>query len=517
LQRASLLIFLAWVSLVWLQGIYTAILLLVRKRGKRRSPGQLFDQTPALALLYTTMNDFCEKAALSCIHQEYPDFDVFLLDDSSEVHQKSLVDQFHKRFPDITTVIRRPSRKHFKAGNLNHALGIIGCDYEFFAVCDADGVLPPDFLGKTLEYFVDENVGFVQARQRPVLSSSASRFGFDLIAAGEIYWEQVFSRTARTGFVMFHGHGGIIRTKVWREVGGFPPLVSEDLAFSTRIRQLGYLGVIADDVVCDEDFPPSRAAFCKRQLKYVRGTCEHLKRDMVPFLCSLRVAWFEKADRLLASLNMVSAPLLVIFLVDFLFFLPLAFPPETASMSSAHTNVLRLLDVPMLGYGVSQSIHSFSFYSMTLLAIFLPSLPAVVHLRKDPRRLGRYILCCVAVSLSSVFRQAWDALVVTVSGRNFFPVTGAGRCGSRTMQDQRRAAVLIGVDTFALVALTALGFATRGIGAVAPFCVAIGTGLAADSLGWEHWFVRKLLSLPLAAVLAASALGFIAILTLGSR
>ncbi len=82
------------------------------------------------------------------------------------------------------------------------------------------------------------------------------------------------------------------------------------------------------------------------------------------------------------------------------------------------------------------------------------------------------------------------------------------------MQDQRRASVLLGVDTFALLALSALGFATGGIGAIAPFCVAVGIGLAADSLGWEHWFVRKLLSLPLATVLVASALGFFAILTL---
>ncbi len=329
LQRASLLIFLGWVSLVWLQGIYTATLLLVKKRGKQRSLGPSFNQTPAVALLYTTMNDFSEKAALSCVHQEYPDFHVFLLDDSSELCKKTLVDEFQRRFPKKSTVIRRPSRNHFKAGNLNHALGIIACNYGFFAVCDADGVLPPDFLRKTLAYFVDKTVGFVQARQCPILSSSASGFGFDLLAAGEIYWEQVFSRAARTGFVMFHGHGGILRTKVWQESGGFPQLVSEDLAFSTRIRQLGYVGVIADDIVCLEDFPPSRSAFCKRQLKYVRGTCEHLKRDMVPFLCSLRVPWFEKADRLLSSLTMVSAPLLVIFLIDFLFFLPLAFPPES--------------------------------------------------------------------------------------------------------------------------------------------------------------------------------------------
>lgn len=119
-----------------------------------------------VAILYLTMNDFREEAVISCLNQDYPDFDVYILDDSADMEWQSRVEQFallHKR----VKVIRRQNRENFKAGNLNHVLEQIHQDYEYFAVSDSDGILPRDFLKKLMPYFAwDKRIGFVQANQR---------------------------------------------------------------------------------------------------------------------------------------------------------------------------------------------------------------------------------------------------------------------------------------------------------------------------------------------------------------
>ena len=44
-------------------------------------------------------------------------------------------------------------RRGFKAGSLNNTLRTVATDAEFFAVADADSVLPPDFVRRLVPYF----------------------------------------------------------------------------------------------------------------------------------------------------------------------------------------------------------------------------------------------------------------------------------------------------------------------------------------------------------------------------
>ena len=71
--------------------------------------------------------------------------------------------------------------------------------------------------------------------------------------------------------MIFLGHGGIIRRDVWEKVGGFPEVVSEDIAFSTKIAELGYRGYFAGDVISFEDFPETYPQLRKQQEKICEG------------------------------------------------------------------------------------------------------------------------------------------------------------------------------------------------------------------------------------------------------
>jgi membrane glycosyltransferase len=411
------------------------------------------DREAPIALLYTTMNDFSERAAQSCLHQEYPSFRLFVLDDSTESVWQERVDAFGQANQEVTT-IRRADRTGFKAGNLNHALQLINTTYEWFAVCDADGVLPADFLTQTMRHFADADIAFVQARQTSCRMGHRTAFASDLAASVDIYWEQVVPASAAFGFVMFHGHGGIIRTAVWREVGGFPSVVAEDLAFSTLARQKGYVGVIASDVVCEEEFPQSYEMFARRQLKYVRGTCEHLRHYMVGFLASRYVQWWEKVDRILATAVMLSALPLVVFLFAVVFVLP--------------SSLGRIEEAGLRGLCV-----------MAVVSVVAPLVPAIVHFWTRPKSLARYICRSATLQLSLIPEMAWDALVVAVTGRNFFVATGdsarnAKKLSARSMCNWRVPTVrLVGVCVFAAALVSSGSLALVPI--VAASCCALAS------------------------------------------
>jgi len=110
-------------------------------------------KTPSVALLYTTYNDFQEKAVLSCVNQEYDNFHAFILDNSTEEDYKNRIDEFSARYKEKVTVIRREGRSGYKAGNINNALKQIN-DFEYFSISDADSILPKNYITGLLPYLV---------------------------------------------------------------------------------------------------------------------------------------------------------------------------------------------------------------------------------------------------------------------------------------------------------------------------------------------------------------------------
>ena len=218
LVRISIFCFVVLLDLFWLYGIYHLVISLFSVFCK--TPSILFDNIsvarPKVAILYTTKNDFKEKAVVSCINQDYDNFDVYILDDSTDVGILSRIDEFISKIPGHLFLIRRDSKEGFKAGNLNHALKIIYDKYDYFAVSDADGLLPKDFIKRLLPYFsINDSVGFVQANQRST-PQQKSVFAKDLSLNTDLHWKCYLPAKNYFGFVMFYGHGALIRTGVPR-------------------------------------------------------------------------------------------------------------------------------------------------------------------------------------------------------------------------------------------------------------------------------------------------------------
>jgi cellulose synthase/poly-beta-1,6-N-acetylglucosamine synthase-like glycosyltransferase len=275
----------------------------LRVRRERQLTAAMPAALPRVAVLYTTCNDLCEEALRSCIGLQYPEFHVYVLDDSTSDDLMLRVDDFSRSYPDKITVVRRADRTGFKAGNLNHALKGPARGEEVFALADADEVLPPDFLTRTVpRLLASPRCGFVQANHR-VKTWNTTLFQQDLGPGVDLHWRWHQPVSNRHGFVMLLGHGAVIRRACWEAINGFPEIVSEDLGFAVLARERGWRGYFAEDVVCHEEFPGSLRAFRVRHMKWVRGNCEFVARFGRMLLVSRTITLSEKVDVLAPMLG----------------------------------------------------------------------------------------------------------------------------------------------------------------------------------------------------------------------
>ena len=102
---ASIIYFVVFAEIAWLYGIYNLVLVGFAQWHKRNGEARYLDaarnaevahgyKTPAVAVLYTTCNDFVAASALSCVTLDYPNYTVYLLDDSSDPAARARVDAF---------------------------------------------------------------------------------------------------------------------------------------------------------------------------------------------------------------------------------------------------------------------------------------------------------------------------------------------------------------------------------------------------------------------------------------
>ena len=175
---------------------------------------------PKVALLYLTCDDFDAEAIESLPNQDYPKYNVFILDDS----EKRMP---HRPQGQNVTVVRRGSRKGFKAGNLNHWLQRFSHEYDYFVILDSDSILPTCFLSEMLRYAehpANSNVAIFQAETHP---RNPRTYFEHVLSVLKPYRIHLASRTANLAHSLLSwGHNNLHRTHILHKIGGFDEMYS---------------------------------------------------------------------------------------------------------------------------------------------------------------------------------------------------------------------------------------------------------------------------------------------------
>lgn len=379
-----------------------------------------YENTPAVAILYPCMNDIKENSILACLAQDYPDYTLYILDDSTEVSEHKRVDDLGRKYGKYVSIIRRKENKGFKAGNINNALRMIGNRYKYICVVDADEQIPPTFIRETVAILEgNKNIGFVQASHRQYSETKYGKLTGDGI---DLHWNYFLPARNRFGFVYYYGHGAMLRYQAINDVGGFPEVVSEDLALTVKLRESGYLGYYDHDIKCYEETPPSYHAFRRRNKKVVSGTLEFLTKFYPSFLRSSNVSIIEKIDLLISS-SIIYLPIpFVCFLILLHCIIP--FFGEGSHIMLIHPftqdNEFYIRKVSKMFL----PLWKWDFMFFVFFTVFSPFFYLIPNVLRTPWKAILYFLRMGAINLSMCIHTIWTTLCWFINRRTTFISTG---------------------------------------------------------------------------------------------
>jgi cellulose synthase (UDP-forming) len=189
----------------------------------------------------------------------------FLLDDSPGRAYKALAERLN------TGYLTRDNNHDRKAGNINEALK--RTSGEFVTVFDIDHTPQPNFLDRTLGFFKDPIIGFVQG----MVTFCNENDGLIPQASAQTGLEY-FNITAvckdRVGAMSLHGTNAVIRRKALESIGGYRPGLAEDLETSIALHGQGWKSAYVCEPLAPGLAPATFQAFCKQQLKWSSGVFE---------------------------------------------------------------------------------------------------------------------------------------------------------------------------------------------------------------------------------------------------
>jgi cellulose synthase (UDP-forming) len=267
---------------------------------------------------YNEELEILEATLIGCCRITYPHI-TYVLDDGRREEVKQLAESLGCQY------LTRPDNKHAKAGNLNHALE--KTQGEFVVILDADVVPQPDFLDRTLGYFEDQQLAFVQMPQEFYNDDSIQH------DQQEHSWHEqtLFYRVIqpgknRTNSAFWCGSPSIVRRTALEDVGGVAiETITEDIHTSVRLHSRGWRSLFLNEVLAYGVAPQTIRAFLLQRLRWAQGTMQlyrshesplsipglTLRQRLSYFLSFL--AYFEAFQKLL----LISTPTIIILLEIF--------------------------------------------------------------------------------------------------------------------------------------------------------------------------------------------------------
>ena len=217
------------------------------------------------------------RTLLGAMRMTYP-HRTFLLDDGRRPAMEELARELGCGY------ITRSNNDGAKAGNLNWALA--HTSGELVAIFDADHVPLPNFLDRTVGYFDDPKLAFVQTPQeyynvesfqhvtkpREKRSWHEQQLFYRVIQPGKDHWNAAF----------FCGSCGVMRRSALADVGGFATeTITEDMHTSLRLHARGWSSAYHDEVLALGLAAQTATPYHLQRLRWGQGTLQVLRRERV--------------------------------------------------------------------------------------------------------------------------------------------------------------------------------------------------------------------------------------------
>ena len=251
---------------------------------------------PYVDILICTYNEplnLLEKTITACTNLKYPDgkFKIHVCDDGRRSELKDLCKFYNVNY------ITRDDNEGAKAGNINNALKYLKGD--LFAVLDADMIPKKEFLLKTVGYFSNENMAFVQTPQA-YYNQDMYQYNLSKNIPNEqdFFMRDVQEARAARNAVLHVGTNALFRRNFVDEIGGYPTCsITEDMAVGMLLQAKGYDSVLVNEPLVLGLSATTFTELVKQRDRWCRGNIQVLRHFNPLFTKGLtfgqKIAYFD--------------------------------------------------------------------------------------------------------------------------------------------------------------------------------------------------------------------------------
>src|SRR5580700_1054060 len=242
--------------------------------------------------------------------------DVQVLDDSTdetcEVARVCVERHAAQGMPVV--YVHRSNREGYKAGALEN--GLKTSKGEYIAIFDADFIPEPDFLKRTIPYFVDPadgpKIGMVQTRWTYLNRDYSLLTQVETILLDGHFVVEHGARSRRGTFFNFNGTAGVWRRKAIEEAGGWEhDTLTEDTDLSYRAQLKGWKFLYLPHIECASELPVDMNGFKAQQARWAKGLMQTAKK-ILPKVFKANVPWHVKSEAFFHLTANISYPLMVL-------------------------------------------------------------------------------------------------------------------------------------------------------------------------------------------------------------
>lgn len=253
---------------------------------------------PSVDVLICTYNEplsLLEKTMAASLNLNYPKdkLNIYICDDGHRNELKKLCNKYKINY------ITREDNEGAKAGNINNALTHIKGD--LFAVLDADMIPKKEFLQKTVGYFSDDNMAFIQTPQVYYNQDIYQyNLGKNIPNEQDFFMRDIQEARASRDAVLHVGTNAVFRKKYVEEIGGYPTCsITEDMAVGMLLQEKGYSSTLINEELVFGLSANTFTELVKQRDRWCRGNLQVLKHFNPLFSKGLnfgqKIAYFDGA------------------------------------------------------------------------------------------------------------------------------------------------------------------------------------------------------------------------------
>jgi cellulose synthase (UDP-forming) len=279
--------------------------------------------------------DIVEGTIRAAKRIDYKNKEIYVLDDSDKKTKIRAINRLSKKHN--ITVLRRPDRAGFKAGNINAAIPRTKCKY--FAIFDSDQQAKPNFLAELIPIMeANKDLAFIQTPQRTRNIDNYVEKGAS--ADQNVFYDNICEGKSVVGAQFCCGSNVLFRKKALlsikrkennRNIYMEEWCVTEDFATSVLLHDKGWESLYYTGTHAKGLAPGSLAAYNTQRGRWAVGTISTLKKNFFRILFG-RFSLHQKWEYLMSGtfylvglanfLMLINAIVLILFNIPIYYTLP---------------------------------------------------------------------------------------------------------------------------------------------------------------------------------------------------